>query len=45
MPPVRGVWIPANTAHRVIMLGPVEMRTLYIRPDAAPDLPDSLLPA
>jgi AraC-like DNA-binding protein len=39
VPPVRGVWIPANTAHRVIMLGPVEMRTLYIRPDAAPDLP------
>jgi len=40
VPPVRGVWIPANTPHRVIMLGPVEMRTLYIRPDAAPDLPD-----
>lgn len=41
VPPVRGVWIPANTMHRVIMLGAVEMRTLYIRPDAAPDLPDS----
>lgn len=41
VPPVRGVWIPANTAHRVIMLGPVEMRTLYIRPDAAPGLPDT----
>jgi AraC-like DNA-binding protein len=41
VPPVRGVWIPANTAHRVIMLGTVEMRTLYIRPDAAPGLPDS----
>ena len=41
VPPVRGVWIPAKTAHRVVMLGPVEMRTLYIRPDAAPDLPDS----
>ena len=39
VPPVRGVWIPANTAHRVIMLGPVQMRTLYLRPDAAPDLP------
>ena len=39
VPPVRGVWIPANTAHRVIMLGSVEMRTLYIRSDAAPDLP------
>lgn len=41
VPPVRGVWIPANTAHRVIMLGSVEMRTLYIRPDAAPALPDA----
>ncbi|KAB2923336.1 MAG: helix-turn-helix transcriptional regulator [Dechloromonas sp.] len=41
VPPVRGVWIPANTPHKVIMLGPVEMRTLYIRPDAAPGLPDA----
>lgn len=41
VPPVRGVWIPANTMHRVIMLGSVEMRTLYIRPDAIPDLPDT----
>lgn len=40
VPPVRGVWIPANTAHRVIMLGPVKMRTLYIRPDALPRSPD-----
>lgn len=39
VPPVRGVWIPAHTAHRVIMLGPVAMRTLYIRPDAVPGLP------
>lgn len=41
VPPVRGVWIPANTAHRVIMLGPVEMRTLYIRPEAVPGLPET----
>ncbi len=40
VPPVRGVWIPAHTMHRVIMLGPVQMRTLYIRPDAAPGLPE-----
>ena len=39
VPPVRGVWIPAHTVHRVIMLGPVQMRTLYIRQDARPDLP------
>lgn len=41
VPPVRGVWVPANVEHRVIMLGSVEMRTLYIRPDAAPGLPDT----
>jgi len=41
VPPVRGVWIPAHTVHKVIMLGPVEMRTLYIRQDAAPGLPDA----
>ena len=41
VPPVRGVWIPANTTHSVIMLGPVEMRTLYIRTDAAPGLPEN----
>lgn len=40
VPPVRGVWIPAETDHKVIMLGPVAIRTLYIRPDAAPGLPD-----
>ncbi|WP_201262311.1 helix-turn-helix domain-containing protein [Azospira sp. I13] len=39
VPPVRGVWIPAETDHKVVMLGAVEMRTLYIRPDAAPALP------
>ncbi len=41
VPPVRGVWIPAHTVHKVIMLGPVQMRTLYIRQDAAPELPDA----
>ncbi len=40
VPPVRGVWIPAHTVHRVMMLGEVQMRTLYIRQDAAPGLPD-----
>lgn len=39
VPPVRGVWIPAETDHKVVMLSPVEMRTLYVRPDAAEGLP------
>lgn len=39
VPPLRGVWIPANTDHRVVMLGRVAMRTLYIRPEARAGLP------
>lgn len=39
VPPLRGVWIPAWTDHQVVMLGTVAMRTLYFRPEAAPDLP------
>jgi len=41
VPPLRGVWIPAHTDHQVVMLGMVQMRTVYIRTDAAPDLPQS----
>jgi AraC-like DNA-binding protein len=39
VPPLRGVWIPAFTDHEVTMLGAVEMRTLYFRPEAVPDTP------
>ncbi|MDI1298405.1 helix-turn-helix transcriptional regulator [Methylotenera sp.] len=35
VPPLRGVWIPPEMMHTVHMLGSVEMRTLYIRPDIA----------
>lgn len=35
VPPLRGVWIPPEMMHTVHMLGNVEMRTLYIRPDIA----------
>lgn len=41
VPPVRGVWVPAKIDHRVVMLGQVQMRTLYIRTEARPDLPDT----
>jgi AraC-like DNA-binding protein len=41
VPPLRGVWVPAQTDHRVVMLGQVQMRTLYIRTEARPDLPDT----
>ena len=32
VPPMRAVWIPANTPHTVAMSGPVSMRTLYFLP-------------
>src|SRR5712692_10825742 len=32
VPPMRAVWIPANTPHSVAMSGPVSMRTLYFLP-------------
>lgn len=39
VPPSRGIWIPPGVWHEVHMLGPVEMRTLYIQPDCAAGLP------
>ena len=33
VPPQRAVWIPARTPHEVTMVGPVEMRSLYILED------------
>ncbi|WP_410209367.1 AraC family transcriptional regulator [Aquirhabdus sp.] len=38
VPPTRGVWMPPHVEHWVRMIGEVQMRTAYIRPDAAPDL-------
>src|SRR6202795_157581 len=32
VPPLRAVWIPAETPHSVAMSGPVSMRTLYFLP-------------
>ncbi|NTV09677.1 MAG: AraC family transcriptional regulator [Zoogloea sp.] len=39
VPPTRGLWMPAGVAHAIRMVGEVRMRTAYIRPDAAADLP------
>lgn len=39
LPPDRALYIPAGTEHSVAMKGRVEMRTLYIRPGAASNLP------
>ncbi|RZT38481.1 AraC family transcriptional regulator [Cupriavidus agavae] len=39
VPPTRGMWMPGDVVHWIRMVGRVQMRTAYIRPDAAPDLP------
>lgn len=39
VPPTRGLWMPAGETHQLRMVGDVQVRTVYIRPDARPDLP------
>jgi AraC-like DNA-binding protein len=39
VPPTRGLWIPPATRHSTRMVGAVQMRTAFIRPEAAPALP------
>ncbi|MFT4172772.1 MAG: helix-turn-helix transcriptional regulator [Rhodocyclaceae bacterium] len=39
VPPTRGLWMPARTDHWIRMVGNVKMRTAFIQPTAAPDLP------
>lgn len=41
VPPRRAVWIPARTAHSIVMSGPVSMRTLYLRARMSRKLPRS----
>ncbi|RRC99424.1 AraC family transcriptional regulator [Amphritea balenae] len=40
VPPQRAVWIPAFTQHDARTIHAVQMRNLYISPDAASELPD-----
>ncbi|HKN60266.1 MAG TPA: helix-turn-helix transcriptional regulator [Candidatus Acidoferrales bacterium] len=39
VPPLRAVWIPAETPHSVAMSGPVSMRTLYLLPGLCRNIP------
>src|SRR3569833_1164737 len=39
VPPTRGLWAPAREPHGIRMVGDVKIRTVYIRPDASPNLP------
>jgi AraC-like DNA-binding protein len=41
VPPMRAVWIPAETPHSVAMSGPVSMRTLYFLPGFVKGLPQN----
>lgn len=38
VPPTRGIWMPAGTEHLVRHIGEVRMRSLFVRPHAAPGL-------
>jgi AraC-like DNA-binding protein/quercetin dioxygenase-like cupin family protein len=42
VPPEHAVWLPAGVEHSVEMLGDVEMRSVYVRPDEREDLPRQL---
>ncbi len=39
VPPTRAIWMPAGSRHQVRCVGVVHMRSVYVRPDAAPRLP------
>lgn len=41
VPPERAVWLPAGFAHEVFCIGPVSIRSLYFRPDATGQLPET----
>ncbi|WP_254693479.1 AraC family transcriptional regulator [Streptomyces qinglanensis] len=40
VPATRGAWVPAGLTHEMRCAGPVAMRTLYLDPAAAVELPD-----
>lgn len=42
VPPQRAVWMPPGVEHQISAQSPVKMRTLYIEPRAARDLPDEV---
>ncbi|MCY0386127.1 helix-turn-helix transcriptional regulator [Robbsia sp. Bb-Pol-6] len=39
VPSTRGIWMPAGTTHRIRCVGAVQMRSIYVAPDAVPGLP------
>lgn len=43
VPTTRALWVPACMTHSIRMVGHVRMRTIYIRPDASPQLPNDCI--
>jgi AraC-like DNA-binding protein len=43
VPPARAVWAPAGVAHEIWAQGDFAMRTLYLEPRLARDLPDAVV--
>lgn len=43
IPPQRAVWIPPQYPHQTGSIGPMEMRTLYIRPAHSPSLTSPIM--
>ena len=41
VPPQRALWMPAGVRHSILMLSDLTMRTLYLREDAAPFMPEA----
>jgi len=39
VPPTRAIWMPPGVAHAIRCIGVLHMRSVYVRPDAAPHLP------
>jgi AraC-like DNA-binding protein/quercetin dioxygenase-like cupin family protein len=39
VPPSRGLWMPAGVTHAIRCIGAVQMRSVFVRPGAAPKLP------
>lgn len=41
VPPTRAIWMPAGQVHMIRCIDALHMRSLFVRPDAMPGLPDT----
>jgi AraC-like DNA-binding protein len=42
VPPTRAIWMPVGTPHSIRCVGPVHMRSLFVKPGIARSLPNAL---